>query len=254
MTGMTGTRPGRKNIAARRDGRAARPGRDRGASPSQTARAKGFPRPGRLWSAACGERRRGPGRRSARPRRGIAKLDTGPPRWWRIASLLQWLLAATAVVGARVDRARRRRRLPPDRGRRAALPDVAGAPIPTWLVLGGLALGLVLSFLTRLVNSAGARRRQRAADRALRPRHRVGRRRTRPRPRRTRARGTRGPAPVTGDRRGRALVALSPAPRSAPGRPRASARRPPVPHFPPQSDTAQGRAGVRLYRGGYWIS
>ena len=43
-----------------------------------------------------------------------------PPRWWRVASLLQWLLAAAAVVGAVWIGARRRRRLPPDRGRRAA--------------------------------------------------------------------------------------------------------------------------------------
>ena len=99
---------------------------------------------------------------------GSSRLDTGPPRWWRIASLLQWLLAATAVVGlawialAGVAGYLQIEDVVPR-------PDVAGAPIPTWLVLGGLALGLVLSFLTRLVNSAGARRRQRAADRALRP-------------------------------------------------------------------------------------
>ena len=81
---------------------------------------------------------------------------------------MPWLLAATAVVGlawialAGVAGYLQIEEVVPR-------PDVAGAPIPTWLVLGGLALGLVLSFLTRLVNSAGARRRQRAADRALRP-------------------------------------------------------------------------------------
>ena len=50
------------------------------------------------------------------------------------------------------------------------LPEYRGAPIATWLVLGGLAIGLVLAFLARLVNGAGARRRQRKAERALRPR------------------------------------------------------------------------------------
>ena len=49
------------------------------------------------------------------------------------------------------------------------LPELGGAPIATWLVLGGLVAGFLSSFLTRLVNSAGARRRQRAAERELRP-------------------------------------------------------------------------------------
>ena len=49
------------------------------------------------------------------------------------------------------------------------LPERNGAPIATWLVVGGLAGGLLLASLTRLVNAAGARRRQRAAERALRP-------------------------------------------------------------------------------------
>jgi GTP-binding protein EngB required for normal cell division len=99
---------------------------------------------------------------------GSTPLGTGPPRWWRVASLLQWLLVATAVLGvawiglAGVAGYLRIEDVVP-------LPDVAGAPVPTWLVLGGLAVGLVLSFLARLVNSAGARRRQRAAERALRP-------------------------------------------------------------------------------------
>jgi GTP-binding protein EngB required for normal cell division len=99
---------------------------------------------------------------------GSTPLDTRPPRWWRLASLLQWLLAAAAVVGlawitlAGLAGYLRIEDVVP-------LPDLAGAPVPTWLVLGGLALGLVLSFLTRLVNSAAAGRRRRAAERALRP-------------------------------------------------------------------------------------
>jgi hypothetical protein len=48
------------------------------------------------------------------------------------------------------------------------LPEVEGVPIPTWLVLGGAAGGLVLSFLARLANGVGANRRARRAGRSLR--------------------------------------------------------------------------------------
>ena len=50
------------------------------------------------------------------------------------------------------------------------LPEVEGIPIPTWLLLGGTVTGIVLGFLTRLVNSAGANRRARRAARSLRER------------------------------------------------------------------------------------
>ena len=99
---------------------------------------------------------------------GSAKLDTTAPRWWRAASLLQWLLVVAAGVGAlwialagvagylRIEDV-------------VPLPELGGAPIATWLVLGGLVLGVALSFVTRVVNAVGARRRRRAAARALRP-------------------------------------------------------------------------------------
>ena len=99
---------------------------------------------------------------------GAAPVDKGSPRWWRAASLLQWLLVAAAVVGigwialAGVAGYVRIEDVVP-------LPELGGAPIATWLVLVGLVAGLVLSLLARLVNAAGARRRQRAAERALRP-------------------------------------------------------------------------------------
>ena len=48
------------------------------------------------------------------------------------------------------------------------LPEVEGIPIPTALLLGGAAAGIVLAFLARLVNSAGANRRARRAGRSLR--------------------------------------------------------------------------------------
>jgi GTP-binding protein EngB required for normal cell division len=99
---------------------------------------------------------------------GSVELDTRAPRWWVAASLLQWLLVAAAVVGAlwialagvagylRIEDV-------------VPLPELGGAPIATWLVLGGLVLGVALSFVTRVVNAVGARRRRRAAARALRP-------------------------------------------------------------------------------------
>jgi GTP-binding protein EngB required for normal cell division len=99
---------------------------------------------------------------------GTAPVDPRAPRWWWGASMLQRLLALAAAVGAlwiglaalagffRIEDV-------------VPLPEVRGAPIPTWLVLGGLSLGLLLATLTRWVNAAGARRRQRAAERALRP-------------------------------------------------------------------------------------
>ena len=99
---------------------------------------------------------------------GSAKLDTRAPRWWRAASLLQWLLVAAAVVGtlwitlAGVAGYLHIEDVVP-------LPELGGAPIATWLVLGGLVLGVVLSFGTRALNAVGARRRRRAAARALRP-------------------------------------------------------------------------------------
>ncbi len=47
-------------------------------------------------------------------------------------------------------------------------PDLAGFPLPTVLLLGGLLLGLLLAALTRWANGIGARRRGRRAAKALR--------------------------------------------------------------------------------------
>ncbi|HSJ94336.1 MAG TPA: hypothetical protein VK896_09915, partial [Gaiellaceae bacterium] len=100
---------------------------------------------------------------------GSAEIHTGSPWWWGVASFVQWVLLTAAVAGAawiglagvagylRIEDV-------------VPLPELAGAPVATWLVLGGLVAGFLLSFLARLLNGAGARRRQRAAERALRPR------------------------------------------------------------------------------------
>lgn len=89
------------------------------------------------------------------------------PRWWRAAGLLQRLLALAASAGAvwllalavlgwlRIEDV-------------VPLPEVEGIPIPTWLLLGGAAAGIVVALLARLVNGAGANRRARRAARSLR--------------------------------------------------------------------------------------
>ena len=47
-------------------------------------------------------------------------------------------------------------------------PDVGGFPVPVLLLLGGVVTGLLLALLCRLLVSATARSRARAADRRLR--------------------------------------------------------------------------------------
>jgi hypothetical protein len=94
------------------------------------------------------------------------KLKTRAPLWWRLAGLVQVALAVVAVAGAlwllalvalgflRIEDA-----LP--------LPKVEGIALPTLMLAGGAALGLLLAALTRLVNGVSSRRRGRAARRAL---------------------------------------------------------------------------------------
>jgi len=98
-----------------------------------------------------------------------ADLQMRRPRWWRVAGALQRLLAAAVLVGMlwllllgvlgylRVDDL-------------IPVPELRGVPIPTWLLLGGALAGVLLAFLARIVNGAGARRRARAAGRSLRTR------------------------------------------------------------------------------------
>ena len=98
-----------------------------------------------------------------------ADLHVSRPRWWSVASLLQkalalavlagglWLLVLAVLGYLRVDEV-------------VPLPEVYDVPIPTWLFAGGALAGIVLAFLARLANGAGARRRARAAARSLRAR------------------------------------------------------------------------------------
>ncbi|MEI2809421.1 MAG: ABC transporter [Nocardioides sp.] len=93
---------------------------------------------------------------------GVARL----PIWAGIVRFLQWLLiiaavgggvwlAALAVMGYL--------KLP-----EPVTPDVRGIPLPTLLLLGGVALGLLLALVCRFLVAGTARSRARSADRRLR--------------------------------------------------------------------------------------
>ena len=98
-----------------------------------------------------------------------AELPLRRPRWWRVADAAQRVAAAIALVGLawllvlvglgflRLDDV-------------VPLPDVEGVPVPTALVLGGVALGLLVALVARIANHASARRRARGAERVLRRR------------------------------------------------------------------------------------
>jgi hypothetical protein len=106
---------------------------------------------------------------AARLDRAVAGTPLGMrrPRWWRAAGLLQRLLAILAAAGALWLAAL------------AALgylqvgdlvptPELEGVPLPTLLLLGGLAAGLLVALLARVLNGVSARRRARRARAALR--------------------------------------------------------------------------------------
>lgn len=94
-------------------------------------------------------------------------LHVGRPRWWRVAAFLQRVFAAATIVGMvwllalavlgylRIDEV-------------VPLPELWDVPIPTLLLLGGIAAGIVFAVVFRLVNASSGRRRGRAAARSLR--------------------------------------------------------------------------------------
>jgi GTP-binding protein EngB required for normal cell division len=98
-----------------------------------------------------------------------ADLHVRRPLWWRAVGAAQTLLAAAVAVGIvwllallglaylQLDDL-------------VPTPEARGVPLPTALLLGGVAGGVAVAFLARLINGAGARRRARAAERALRAR------------------------------------------------------------------------------------
>lgn len=98
-----------------------------------------------------------------------ADLHVSRPRWWRLAALLQRLLALAAALGLlwlvalAVTAYFRLDDLVP-------VPEVRGIELPTALALGGAVAGLLLALLARTVNRVGGARRARAAARSVRAR------------------------------------------------------------------------------------
>lgn len=94
-----------------------------------------------------------------------------PARWWSVVGTLQWLFLAVAVVGAAwlialgvLDYLR----MPTE----AFTPTIdalgAAVPWPTALLIGGIAAGLLLSLISRMLAGLGARRRTAKVQRELR--------------------------------------------------------------------------------------
>jgi GTP-binding protein EngB required for normal cell division len=97
---------------------------------------------------------------------GQARLDAGrPPLWWKVVGALQgvvtglaaggflWLLGLFLFTYTRLPE-------PPT-------PKWEGFPVPTLLLIGGVALGLLLAVATRVCAHIGAARRRRVARRLL---------------------------------------------------------------------------------------
>ena len=91
---------------------------------------------------------------------------TGVPVWAGAVRLLQWMLIVCALAGAGWLGALALMgylRVP-----QPGTPDFGSVPLPTLLLVGGVALGLLLALVCRFLVAATARRRARAADRRLR--------------------------------------------------------------------------------------
>lgn len=88
------------------------------------------------------------------------------PIWWQLVRVLQWLLLLASVAGLvwlGALAAMGFLQLPAPE-----TPDVLGVPVPTLLLVGGVAIGLVLAGACRLLVRWSARSRARAAERRLR--------------------------------------------------------------------------------------
>jgi hypothetical protein len=88
------------------------------------------------------------------------------PVWAGLVRVLQWLLIVTALGGAAwlaVLAVTAYLQMP-----EPTTPAVAGIPVPTVMLLGGIGLGVLLALVCRVLVGATARRRARSADRRLR--------------------------------------------------------------------------------------
>jgi GTP-binding protein EngB required for normal cell division len=101
--------------------------------------------------------------------KAVSGTDLGvsrTPLWWRLVRVLQWLLLLTAFVGglwlgAFAVASYLQLSLPES-------PDYGGLPLPTLMLLGGVAMGLVLGLLSKVFVAWSSRSRARAADKRLR--------------------------------------------------------------------------------------
>ena len=97
-----------------------------------------------------------------------AKMPTGSPRWWAVASSAQWLVTTAMAIGlfwllaigvvAWFNL--------PD----LPTPDIGAFPLPTVLALGGAAGGLIVATTARRTATIGGRRRSARARKLLRDR------------------------------------------------------------------------------------
>ncbi|WP_210438398.1 YfjP family GTPase [Nocardioides xinjiangensis] len=101
--------------------------------------------------------------------RAVATTELGATRipvWANLVRVLQYVLILSAVVGAgwlALLALGSYARLP-----EPPTPEVAGFPLPTLLLLGGILLGLLLALVSRWLVAATARKRARTADKRLR--------------------------------------------------------------------------------------
>jgi GTP-binding protein EngB required for normal cell division len=101
--------------------------------------------------------------------RAMATTDLGlnrKPLWWRLVGLLQWVFVLAALGGLGwliAGYAVRALGLPP-----LIYPKVGYVPLPTLLLLGGLALGMLLWLLLKPIVNLAARRTRRRAEQRLR--------------------------------------------------------------------------------------
>lgn len=99
----------------------------------------------------------------------VARTDlgvSGKPRWWTVNQMAQWFLFFVALAGgvwlaSLLVFDYLRLSDPP-------LPRWRDIPVPTMMLIGGVVLGVAVAFGCRLFAAVGARRRARAAEKALR--------------------------------------------------------------------------------------
>jgi GTP-binding protein EngB required for normal cell division len=125
------------------------------------------PWPGHLRGAALAGDEELPGRLEAAVASADLKLRT--PRWWKVAGVLQMILAVLAVCGALWLIALAGLGYL-QLGDIVPTPEFEGFAVPTLLLVGGLLAGLLLAFVAGFLVRGGARRRARVAERQLRAR------------------------------------------------------------------------------------